>query len=40
MHDVVTYSINASVPYVNAAAGWRQAARIELLDGFEFMRPM
>jgi hypothetical protein len=40
MQDVVTYSIKAFVPNVKAAAGWRQAARIELLEGDAFMRPM
>ena len=36
----VTYSMKAFVPNVNAAAGWRQAARIELLEGDAFIRPM
>ena len=35
-----TYSMKAFVPNVNAAAGCRQAARMELLDGDAFMRPM
>ena len=32
--------MNACVPKVNAAAGWRQAASIEPLEGFEFINPM
>jgi len=34
-----SYSVNASVPYVKAAAGWRQAARICARVGSAFCRP-